>query len=64
MLKLQGRHVSNLIVLDVNNPGRFDAFYPIEKLKREALVKLLLNEYRDLAVGQRVTEYSNKRGSD
>jgi hypothetical protein len=28
------------------------------------LVKLLLNEYRDLAVGQGATEYNNKRGSD
>jgi predicted DNA-binding protein len=34
------------------------------ELIREALVKLLLNEYRDLAVGQGATEYNNKRGSD
>ena len=34
------------------------------ELIREALVKLLLNEYRDLAVGQGTTEYNNKRGGD
>jgi predicted DNA-binding protein len=33
------------------------------ELIREALVKLLLNEYRDLAVGQGATKYNNKRGS-